>query len=850
MDQSRLREFEFRCIQEEPPFCQAACPLHVDARGVHRLLAQGKAAEARKLLARTMPLTGALGRICDHPCEAVCRRKDVDAAIRIHEIERALVRHAPASATPLGPRQPSRGKSVAVLGSGMSGLVAAHDLARKGVAVTVFHQTPAPGGELRDLPPELLPPEVLDAEIAALRALGIIFEAVPAIGVELLDQAEATFDAVYVALDEGLPAVATLAPEPLALRTARPTVFAGGRSPSHIFRAADGRRAAMSIDRLFQNVSLEASREREGPFETRLFTSVEGVQPAAPRAMANPLGYDLAEAQDEAGRCLDCQCLECVKVCAYLERPGGYPKKYAREIYNNLAVVHGVRRANRFINSCSDCGLCAAVCPNDFHMGELCLESRRELVAANKMPPSAHGFALADLAFNRNEAAALSRPDPGKPESAYAFWPGCQLGGSSPDLAFQSYAHLRDVIPKGVGIILTCCGAPARWAGREELLSASLDELRAHWDALGRPTLICACSTCLATLAESAPDLPATSLWEVLAERGFPASAERLSAEPVAFHDPCSSRHLPAARAAVRTILERLGQPVEELRLSGELTECCGYGGHMDAVDPELAETVARRRVEGSPREIAVACAMCRDQLSRPAFGNKPVRHLLEALFPDSPDSAPRPAPQPLVRSGPPGFADRHENRARLKNRLLAEVFGEATRPADAGAAVALDPAATPVIDARRILLEDVAAVVRAAEESGKRFVNATTGHTNTGRFLACLAPAAVTYWAEYEPVETGGFRVTRAWSHRMRIIGHSDSTSNPQRFPELMAAYAEWRCGRCGGQLETVQTRLEYLGSVFDVELPGCRACGASLVFEELALGKMLEVERILEDK
>ncbi len=70
------------------------------------------------------------------------------------------------------------------------------------------------------------------------------------------------------------------------------------------------------------------------------------------------------------------------------------------------------------------------------------------------------------------------------------------------------------------------------------------------------------------------------------------------------------------------------------------------------------------------------------------------------------------------------------------------------------------------------------------------------------------------------------------------------------QRFPELMAKYAGWRCDRCNEVLVPGPVRLEYLNMTFDVELPVCPKCGQALVPEELATGKMLEVERILEDK
>lgn len=70
------------------------------------------------------------------------------------------------------------------------------------------------------------------------------------------------------------------------------------------------------------------------------------------------------------------------------------------------------------------------------------------------------------------------------------------------------------------------------------------------------------------------------------------------------------------------------------------------------------------------------------------------------------------------------------------------------------------------------------------------------------------------------------------------------------QRFPELNEKYAGWSCGICGEPLRPCPVRAMYMGSEFELELPGCPTCRMYLVFEELALGKMLEVEQILEDK
>lgn len=58
------------------------------------------------------------------------------------------------------------------------------------------------------------------------------------------------------------------------------------------------------------------------------------------------------------------------------------------------------------------------------------------------------------------------------------------------------------------------------------------------------------------------------------------------------------------------------------------------------------------------------------------------------------------------------------------------------------------------------------------------------------------------------------------------------------------------WRCGPCGAALQPAMVELHYLGNVFKVELPACPKCGAVLIDEDLALGQMLEVEQLLEDK
>ncbi len=67
---------------------------------------------------------------------------------------------------------------------------------------------------------------------------------------------------------------------------------------------------------------------------------------------------------------------------------------------------------------------------------------------------------------------------------------------------------------------------------------------------------------------------------------------------------------------------------------------------------------------------------------------------------------------------------------------------------------------------------------------------------------------------------------------------------------PSLDPQKGKWTCGKCGSPLEVASVNVSYLGSGYPVELLVCKNCKKPLVPAELALGKMLEVEKLMEDK
>lgn len=761
MDQVELRRLESKCSQENPPACTAGCPIHVDVRKLMLAIQNQDWKSAASILQQKQPFPGIISRICDHPCEDVCKRKDVGATVAISNLERfCLENHAPKIAN-VGPVTP-KSQTVAVVGSGLRGLTAAYDLARKGYIVTLFEKSDRLGGNLWKYPEQQLPAQVIENELSVLNRPNVTIERNTGITRQDLSQLKERFDALYIGFAAQSEDALELLGEnsrvdPISCTTPIAGVFAGGQlgNNSPINAVADGRRGTVSIDRYLQGASLTASRDREGAFESKLFVNVKKIPslPAVP--MSNEAGgYTGEEAVQEAGRCLNCQCLECVKACKYLESFGGYPKKYLREIYNNESIVMGTRHANKMINSCTQCGLCAEVCPNDLDMGQVCLASRESMVRRGKMPPSAHDFALRDMAFSNSEQFALTRHQPGFNSSKYVFFPGCQLSGSSPEHVEKVYAYLTEQLAGGVGLMLRCCGAPAHWGGDQGQFQTSFEEMVSEWESLGKPKLIVACSTCHSMFREKLPGV--ISLWELMKDMDLSIRGACANYGKVAVQDPCTTRYEQGIHEAVRHILLRLGYEIEELPYSKELTKCCGFGGLTAFANPGLAQQIVENRIKESTADYVAYCAMCRDRFA--AHGKRTL-HLLDLIFADDLQNA---ATRPDS-----GFSQRHEHRARLKRTLLHK-FWQTPQEKERGyraIKIICNEQISKLMEERLILIEDVQQVIEHAERTGRKFIN-----PDNGIYLAYFRPARVTYWVEYQPQEDG-FVVLNAYSHRMEIV-------------------------------------------------------------------------------
>jgi NADPH-dependent glutamate synthase beta subunit-like oxidoreductase/ferredoxin len=162
--------------------CKQACPVHTEAGRYATLISEGRFREAYAVARRPNPLASICGRICAAPCEAVCRRGEIDAPVSIRALKRFVTERFGVESMVdfsvlseiYGDRAGRYSEKVAIIGSGPAGLACAHDLALLGYPATIFEAAPVAGGMLRlGVPEYRLPRALIQLEINAILSLGV-----------------------------------------------------------------------------------------------------------------------------------------------------------------------------------------------------------------------------------------------------------------------------------------------------------------------------------------------------------------------------------------------------------------------------------------------------------------------------------------------------------------------------------------------------------------------------------------------------------------------------------------------------------------------------------------------------
>ena len=325
--------------------CRAACPLGQPVPQMINQLAQGDPAAGLALLMACNPMPGVTGRLCYHPCQAKCLRKEIDQGIAIQRLEQSAADDGAAPA--LEPRA-ATGRQIAVCGSGPAGLAAAYFLGLAGNRVTVLEPGSAAGGFLCQAKADQLPPQALAKEIQRLALVA---------GVKIKTQA-----APGSAQGMDLVVVDASAHAPDSIQAKAVKALAPGDAQPLMIESQGGFKVVQVAH------ALALGREAANQAQKALGLAAAFIPPEpGPPATVDDLNLGFfapAPASDtpreEAARCLSCgtcnlcqQCaLSCPDACCNLDQAG---ESIEIDLYH-----------------CKGCGICSYECPR----GALVMENQ------------------------------------------------------------------------------------------------------------------------------------------------------------------------------------------------------------------------------------------------------------------------------------------------------------------------------------------------------------------------------------------------------------------------------------------------------------------------------------------
>ncbi len=184
--------------------CMDKCPSHIDIPKYIEEIKNYQYADALATIRENMPMPAVCGRVCPHPCESACRRKNVDNAINIMVLKRTASDYEwMHNITPPVQMPPAKGKKVAIVGAGPAGLACAYYLGLAGYRSTVYEALPEGygGGMIAvGIPAYRMPRHILQRDVDIIASVGAEIKYNMRVGVDIsLAELKQQYDAVFIA---------------------------------------------------------------------------------------------------------------------------------------------------------------------------------------------------------------------------------------------------------------------------------------------------------------------------------------------------------------------------------------------------------------------------------------------------------------------------------------------------------------------------------------------------------------------------------------------------------------------------------------------------------------------------